>query len=68
VALAELYHLIEKPRSSAGRGFFHQTEREVQKNAVVVLPTTYRLEGPVRGRAGRNAGTLQSEGFPETRQ
>jgi hypothetical protein len=61
VALAELHHLIEKlDRAQAGRGSFFSNECEVQ-NAAVILLTAHRLDGPVRGRAGRNAGSRQSE-------
>ncbi len=68
VALAELHHLIEKlDRAQAGRGSFFSNECEVQ-NAAVILLTAHRLDGPVRGCAGRNAGSRQSKDVPETRQ
>jgi len=69
VALAELHHLIEKQDRAPGgaRIFFYRTNAG-RKNAAVILLTAPRLDGLVRGCAGRNAGSPQREDVPETRQ
>ena len=38
------------------------------ENAAVILFTAHHLDGPVRGRAGRNAGPRQSQALRETRR
>ena len=60
MALAELHHLIREIRhDQSGLRKARRTEREVQKNAAVILFTAHHLDGSVRDRAGRNAGPVK---------
>jgi len=45
-------------RRRQGRSSFQRTEREVQ-NAGAILFTAHHLDGPVRGRAERNAALVE---------